>query len=581
MSIIQTEDFRRGTVHPLGRSSVSVSHLGSIFLRVFCISLFTAFSLCAANASAEEQQIEDACSAPQPAEASLRGDYREHAGKTIASIRFSTRDVFDTSNPRENNAIYRFFNWLHINTRPGVIAPQLLFKAGDAVEVDHISETERLLRTRPYLGDAYIQVDAVCGDRVALLVVTRDIWTLEPQVSAGREGGENQHGFGFSEDNLLGTGTALNIGYDKDRDRSSTSIGFFTPHLFNSRIEATLGFAETSDGQQRMLMLEQPFYSVRAPWAMGVSHWDVTQDETIRYRDQDINEYKLRAEFHEIYAGWAFERQKTHAQRLWFGVTQDRQTFRATPETVGGVPPNENLRYAWAQYQYVENQFAVYRNLYLLHQTEDIATGKDLRLRIGHGGAWFGNDDDFVQYEVDYRDLLGLGRHHLLQFTAYAKGRYYDSSTMPDERLWGGDLGYHYLMGEKHRWYIQFRYDQGHQLAEHRELTVGGGYDMRGYPTDYQRGDKRYVFRLERRYISDLHLFNLVRLGGVVYVDAGRTWGAGYPQATHLSNVGLGLRLSSSKAKTGKVLHLDLAFPMADKQYVDSFQWVITASSQL
>jgi hypothetical protein len=533
--------------------------------------------------AAQDEQAEvrqDACALDEASETPLRADYRRYAGKTIASIRFNAKDVFDTSDPRENNTLYRFFNWLHINTRPSVIAPQLLFKPGDPLDVDILAESERLLRKRPYLGDAYIQVDADCGDSVALLVVTRDIWTLEPQVSVGREGGENQHGFGFSEENLFGTGTALTIGYDKDRDRSSTSIGLYTPHLFNSRFAAKLGFADTSDGQQTQLAFEQPFYSVQTVWAMGTTHWDLTQEETIRYRDQEINEYKLQEQYHETYLGWAFDRHNTHAQRLWFGITQDRQVFRPVEDTQGELPPNENLKYVWLQYQYVENQFAVYRNLYLLHQTEDIATGKDLKLRLGHGGGWLGNDEDFVQYDLSYSDLLGVGDQHLLQFQAYATGRYYDSSAMPDERLWGGDIGYHYLMGDKNRWYIQLRYDQGHQLAEHRELTTGGGYDMRGYPVDYQRGDRRYVFRIERRYISNIHLFNLLRMGGVVYLDAGRARGAGYSEATHLSNVGIGLRLGSSKAKTGKVLHMDLAFPLADKQYVDKFQWVITASSQ-
>jgi len=397
----------------------------------------------------------------------------------------------------------------------------------------------------------------------------------------GREGGENSHGFGFSEENVFGTGSALTIGYDKDRDRSRTSLGFYSPHLFNTRLESVLGFADTSDGQQTLITLEQPFYSVQAPWAAGTRNWDLTQDEVIRYRDEDINEFKHSAELHEVSAAWAFDRNRARAHRLGLGITQDRQIFRPTPETQAAIPVDENLVYSWLQYHYLENRFAVYRNLYLLHQTEDIATGVDARFRLGYGGGALGNEQDFVRYEANYSDLLAVGEHHLLQFSSYLDGRHYRDGDMPNERVWGGDVGYHYLMGEKHRWYVQLRYDQGHQLALHRELTIGGGYDMRGYPVDYQRGDKRYVFRVERRYISDIHLFNVLRMGGVVYMDAGRTWGAGYPEATHLSNVGIGLRLGSSKAKTGKVLHMDLAFPLADKQYVDKFQWVITASSQL
>ena len=56
--------------------------------------------------------------------------------------------------------------------------------------------------------------------------------------------------------------------------------------------------------------------------------------------------------------------------------------------------------------------------------------------------------------------------------------------------------------------------------------------------------------------------------------------GGGYGQPQHLSNVGFGLRLSSSKARVGKLLHLDVAYPLAEKDRVDPFQWVITAANR-
>ena len=561
----------------MNKSSVPNGSLKSWYRVVLAVSLLMPPAL-----QAQENIAQDTCSSPALAEPSLAQDYKDHEGKTIAAVRFRNQDVFDMTDPRENNRLYGFFNWLHINTRPVVIAQQLLFEPGDRLHVDRLAESERLLRARPYLGDAYIQVDEVCGDRVALLVVTRDIWTLEPQVSVGREGGETNHGFGFSEENLLGTGMALTIGYDKDKDRSRTSIGFYSPHLFNTRIESSLGFAETSDGQQTALSVQRPFFSLDTAWSAGTTNWDVTQDETIRYKDEDINGYTRSEEYHEVFAGWAYHRNEAFARRLSVGLTQDRHQFEPNEDTLLPVPANENLIYGWLEHQYLENRFAVYRNLNLLHQTEDIPMGIDLRVRLGHGGSLLGNEQEFAFYQVAVADVLAVGRHHLLQVAGVLKGRYYTADPLlPDERIWGGELGYHFLRGDKLRSYVQINYSQGHDLAQHRELTVGGGLDLRGYPVDYQRGDRRYVVRLEQRYISDVHLFNLVHLGGVVYVDAGRAWGAGYPQASHLSNVGIGLRLGSSKAKVGKVLHLDLAFPLADKQQVDKFQWVITASSTL
>src|SRR5690606_36702451 len=127
---------------------------------------------------------------------------------------------------------------------------------------------------------------------------------------------------------------------------------------------------------------------------------------------------------------WAFDRSRERAHRLGVGITQDRHIFRTTEDTVTevAIPVDENLVYPWVEYQYLENQFAVYRNLYLLHQTEDIATGADVRVRLGYGGSSLGNDHDFVRYEAIYSDLLGVGDHHLLQFSTYLSGRHYESN---------------------------------------------------------------------------------------------------------------------------------------------------------
>jgi hypothetical protein len=569
--LLEINNIKRFNNTELGRPAVFL-----VCARWLCgIGLLLSFS--AATFGAEPS---DSCSSPDLAQPSLGGKYRDYAGKTITAIRYTSVDVFDTTDPREDNSIYRFLNWLHINTRPGIIAPQLLFGVGDRLRTDRLAESERLLRTRPYLGDATIQVDEVCGENVALLVVTRDIWTLEPQVDLSRQGGETGHGFGVSEENLFGTGTALTLGYDKDEERSRTSLSFYTPHLLNTRIETRLSVAETSDGQQSMVNIQRPFFSLDTTWAAGTENWDITQDETIRYMDEDINGYSLAAEHHEVFAGWAYDRHESFSKRLSIGLTQDREQYKPNEDTQQPVPADENRVYGWLQYQYVESAFAVYRNLNLLHRTEDILMGMDLQLRLGHGGSALGNDQDFTQYELKFSDVLGVGKYHLLQFEALGQGRQYRGG-LPDERVLGGDLGYHYLLGDKLRTYVLLHYSQGHELAQHRELTLGGGDDMRGYPVAYQRGDRRYLLRLEQRYISDIHLLNLLRLGGVVYLDAGRAWGAGYDDATHLSNVGLGLRLGSSKAKVGKVLHLDLAFPLADKQYVDQYQLVMTAAAHL
>lgn len=523
----------------------------------------------------------DACMSTVPAFPSLNGEYSQYEGKTISSVRFQSLSIFDATNPKENNAFYRALDQWHINTLPAVVNAQLLFQAGDTLSAEIIAESERLLRSRSYLGNAHIQVDQECGDRVALLVVTRDIWTTEPEFSVGREGGENQHGFGLKEGNIAGTGSVFQVNYYKNADRSGIDYGFYSPHIFKTRLAVSFVFSETSDGQQSYVSLQRPFYSLKTPWSAGVSNTDVTVTHSIRYADQEINAYKHQSEYREVFSGLAIKSDVERAQRLSVGLSYDEQNFSSLYADATSTPDDHLYTYPWLQYHYLENKYGVYKNLNLLHQTEDVSLGADIQIRLGYAGSLFDNTNDMIRYHAQYQDLLGLGAHHLVRMSLSLDGRAHPSHSELDEAVWGGELGYFYLMGDKHRWYSSLSYFQGYQLLQHRELTAGGETGLRGYPIDYQRGDQRYLFTLEKRYVSDLHIFNLIRLGGVIYVDAGKAWGGGYPPTHNLLNVGVGLRLSSSKARVGNVLHVDLAFPMVDKEQVDSFQFVIKASRSM
>lgn len=544
-----------------------------------CLLLSASFFLAPVTVHA---QGEDLCPSGSTPDAAASGDYGVFEGRTIAAIKYLTVPVFDPEDPRENNALYRFLNSIHVDTRDQVIADQLLFEVGDAVDSRTMAETERLLRTRPYLNNASIRVTGDCGEEgVVVLVTVRDVWTLEPQISIGREGGETQHGFGFSEENLFGLGNAVFIGYDKNADRSSIDYGFFSPHLFGSRLSATLRFADSSDGQQTIFELTHPFYSLEAPWAAGINNRDLSVVDIIRYQDDQINAYRHQSAYHEAFVGVAVDVSASRTRRILMGLAQDKEDFSANEDTLQGVPDDFNRIYPWVEYRSIENRYAVYTNLNQLHQVEDVSVGADWRVRLGHGGSYWGNNDEFSRLELDYTDMVDLSPEHLLQLHLNAGGVYYSGDSTRTEAVIGGGLGYYYLVSERHRWYASASYHQGHQLPQHAELTAGGGGGLRGYPLDFQRGNKRLLATLEKRYISDIHLFNVLRFGTAMYLDVGRAWGGGYTRAPYLANVGVGIRMSSSKAKVGNVLHLDLAVPLVERSRVNSFQWVIRATQNL
>jgi hypothetical protein len=502
-------------------------------------------------------------------------------GKRIRHIQYNTLSIFDKDDPRENNGLYLFLNKLHINTRPHVIHAQLLFGEGEVFDLSRVQESERILRKRPYLTNAYILPLNICDDQLDVLVVTQDAWALEPQISVSKESEGTQSGFAISDGNILGSGNSLTVGYEENAQRNLVNYDFRNPHIFNSQIAVKLYYADTSDGRDTIVDISHPFYSLQSPWAAGFYTQDVTQEQKIRHMDEQINVFQHQAMNNRVYFGLATDIRDNYTQRWLVGISNEEDNFYSTDETQQPVPQQRKAVYPWIEYQYLENRFGVFKNVNQIQRPEDIALGQNLTFRLGYGGTEFDNTDAVVRYIGTYTNIIEVDQHHILETGLTLDGRHYPDLDNINTTIVGFNVNYNYFQDEKRRWYVGLRYDTGQDLAQHEELTVGDITGLRGYPSDYQRGNERYVFTIERRYFSDLHIFNLMRVGTVMFFDMGKAWGIDeYGYSPLLSNVGVGLRLSSSKVRIGNVVHVDIATPTTAREGLDKYQLTIGAQQR-
>lgn len=499
-------------------------------------------------------------------------------GKTIRNIRFQQMTIFDENNPDENNKLYLFLNKLHIKTRTKVVASQLLFKVGDKINHKAMEETERNLRTRKYLTNAFVLPEQVCGDNVDVVVITQDAWAIEPQVSFSHKSSDNQTGFALSDANVFGTGNSFKVGYEESELRNTISYEFSNPYFMNRRISVRALYEDTSDGRNTLLSVARPFYSLDTPWATGLQVSDLSQVEQIRSHGEKVNAFRHQAIDDEIYYGKAIDINANFTQRWLVGFTHEEDSFFIDENTKQPIPDHDKAVYPWIEYQYLQNKYGVFKNLNQIQRPEDIAVGQTVKIRLGMAGTAFGNPDDVLRYKAEYTNIIDLSDTHLLELEVELDGRQHLKYEQLDPTILTSAVAYHYMQDEKNRWYARFEYGMGENLPQYKELTVGDITGLRGYPTDYLRGDRRYVFSLERRYFSDVHLFNLVRLGGVVFFDVGKAWGLpNEPQSPLLSDVGIGLRLSSTKVRIGNVIHVDIAMPTTAKDGISKYQLTIGA----
>jgi len=514
---------------------------------------------------------------PIPAPAEL-----EARGAVIGEIRVVVGDVFDTSVEGENAWLYRTANKLHIETRDSVIRDQLLFQPGEPYRQRLVAETERLLRANDYLYEATIVAVAYDGHTVDLEVRTRDVWTLNPGFNFSRKGGKNTFGAQIQEDNLLGTGQALDFEWQRDVDRESFGVSFFDPHFGHSFTRFGVAYVDADDGSTKLLQVNRPFYALDVRRAGGAYLLDYERNDPRYVLGDEVGEFQHREEHYEAYGGLSRGLEGRWVRRWTAGVAYKRDRFAADPnEPLGGpLPEDRELVYPWIGFDLVEDSFQERVNQDQILRTEDVLVGLRASLKVGYATEALGSDRDALVASASVQDGTDL-RHGLSVFGSLAA-----SGRIEDDGLVNGLLGaegrFYWQTSKYSKFFAAVSGTVSEQLDAEYQLTLGGDNGLRGYPLRYQAGTSRALLTLEQRYYTKWYPFRLFHVGAAAFFDMGRTWGTDVTGAESLGllrDVGVGLRLGSSRSSFGNVVHIDLAFPLDGDEDIDSVQLLVTTKA--
>jgi Omp85 superfamily domain len=526
--------------------------------------------------------VADAAPTPTPPEAlqsNLPSDAElENSGALIGTIDIDNQDIFDPRDPREDRALFRLTNRLHIETRPELIRQQLLFKTGDRYSKRLLDESERILRAERFIYDADIVPTRYADGRVDLMVTTRDVWSLNPGVSFGRRGGKSTYGIELEELNLLGRGVAIALSKKSGVDRDILRFDFIDRHLLGRRLELLASYANNSDGNAWELGLERPFFALDTRWAAGVDFAKFERIDPLYQLGEETYRFREQARTAEIYAGRSAGLSEGWVQRWLVGLTLDQHRFDPLPLTPPPfvLPEDRDLAYPWIGWELVEDQFDTKRNHDQIERTEDVFLGTRLQARLGYSSTGLGADRNALIYQATVDRGFKPSPSSTLTLSTALNGR--NESGNSADLLLETEARYYYEQDEHWLFFASVDAAYGKNLDTDHQILLGGDNGLRGYPLRYQGGDKRARFTLEQRYFSDWYPFRLFRVGGAVFFDAGRTWGddeLGTPNLGVLKDVGIGLRLGNSRSGLGSIIHIDLAFPLDGPSDIDNVQLLL------
>lgn len=314
-----------------------------------------------------------------------------HNGKYIRNIQIETIDPFGYGSQNKKEK-YKWYDWvtnhLHANTKNSVVNNYLLFQKGEEYNAQKIYESERLLRTMPFINRVNISVSdgTSTKDSIDIIVKVLDSWSLKPRISYSG----SKIGLGVTEENVFGLGHEFDFLYRNDsKEKQNYLLGSYTAYnLFGSYINAQiLGERDFSKNERINFNVTRNFFSPLTKWAGGFSF-----------------EYFMRNVLLPIGSETPFpEAQiKVYNQDLWGGyqIPVSSDPGEKVSSNIALIGRFQNYQYKDSpkidQYEYfssyssflmsigyIQRKFSIQKNIFQYDLPEDIAYGNSVNIIAG------------------------------------------------------------------------------------------------------------------------------------------------------------------------------------------------------
>lgn len=481
----------------------------------------------------------------------------------ISRIKIRATDIFDfETKPYLDKFPYTWINALHIRTREEIIRQELLFDVGDPLDLYLVRETERNLRALSFVRAARIARFPQRDGTVVLVVHTSDSWTTEPQLNLGGTNRVDEIELGFREKNLLGSGKTLQFLYKRSPDRSEREYSYYDPRLFHSRWQLRTELIDHTEGNERNISLDHPFFSADTPWSLRATHRRV--DDTIGQFENSVrvSEFQRLEETGEVYGGIKIgggRRVVSHGGLRYKNVSQNFERISGTHPN-RGIPASQHLQTIFADFDITRNKFVELTKIEKMTRVEDFNLGPTLIVSPGISPRAFTGRRDVTQLESAYEQRFLPNDGHFVQTRLTASAR--NPFEIAENRRYLAMGKYYYRDLPRQTLVTHMRVEWGDRLDADNHILLGNDNGLRGYKKEDFVGSKSFLFNIEDRFFFIDELFHLVSVGAVAFYETGYAWSRGdRPKFSDLrGDLGAGLRLGLTKSSNEVIVRVDVAY---------------------
>lgn len=506
-------------------------------------------------------------------------------GKIIESIEILPREVLEDRDLPGFLSWVQFLNALHGTTRRYVIDQEVLTAPGEPYRQQAIDETMRNLRDlRPLSLVLCVPVQGSQPDRVRLLVITKDIWSLRVNTNARFAGGKLEtFTIQPSEENLFGSHQSIGGQFTLEPAWYSLGGRYSLRRIGGSRLAGRLDAnvimnreLGESEGSYGGFGYGQPLYSTEAEWAWSTrlswrnelyrrtvagSPAPYDADATPDLDDQIPYIYRSDSLVGSVSVTRSFGRGIKHDLSLAMEVDrriarpQDLSAYNpaAAAEFVDKALPVSDTRVGPSlAYHSYESRYLRTRDLDTLGLQEDFPLGHSLTLVAYPVIEALKSTRNFVglsasgAYTFPLADGLVRGSAQVVAEVETERAARLDREPKSNEcssQISDGLLDFNlrlmtpsFILG---RFVSDVRVIHRYCNYLNRRTEFGGESRLRGYPSLLLRGPDAVVANLEFR-TRPLKLWS-VHLGGATFIDVGDAFD-GFNDMKLKRSVGFGLR---------------------------------------
>ena len=338
-----------------------------------------------------------------------------------------------------------------------------------------------------------------------------------------------------------------------------------------------LEFADNSDGHLYQTSLTRPFVQLDSKYAWEVRLSSAKLENSVYDEGDVVAKVGEENDLIDLAYGWSAGLVDNTVSRYSLGWFANQLTYSSVDDSGIELPESVDKYYPYFEYEFLKVQYVEKINFLVMGVTEDIKLGTSLSYRIG----W--KDEAYDATEEGY--VLGFGYNfgHFITSNTMAildlNINQESNKTIDDTGLLDIEGRLYSYRGENNSYLFRSRFEAAQNPESFERIEVGGDSGLKGYPVRYQNGDRALTFSAEKRVYFNVYLWQLAKFGFAIFAEAGSAWDSG-DNPVWLSDVGAGVRLVSTRQSNAKVLQVDIAVPLNERDEVDDYQFFVKARSE-